>query len=90
MLKQQGKSRQSNIFESVAANLKNLAGGVDMCFELMAAPFPSQGNNSALHWKHSRVPTRLRLFKKKLYWSSMQASRISLQHTFTKIVRFPF
>ena len=55
MVKHQGKLRQSNIFEPVAKKnpLKNLMGGVHMCFELMAAPFPSQGNNSTLLWNYN-------------------------------------
>lgn len=43
MFKHQGESSQSNIFGSVATNLKNLMGGADMCFELMAAPFSLTG-----------------------------------------------
>lgn len=36
-----------------------------MCFELMTAPFLSQGNNSTLLWKYSRILTRTRLLKKR-------------------------
>ena len=81
MLKQQGKCRQLNI---EAVDLKNLTGGVDMCFELMTGPLPF------FPWATAALcsgtagdsqPKRPFPKEKSIYWSSMQASRISLQHT---------
>lgn len=77
MSKKKKKSRQSNIIESVAADLKYLMGGADMCFVLKnkTAPFPPQGTKSTELWKDSRLQARMRF--NSIYWSSMQASRIS-------------
>lgn len=91
MVKQQGKTRQWNIFESVAANLKNLMGGVDMCVELMAAPFPSQGNNSVGFRSTVQQDTdKNETVKKALLKFHASQSHFITTHRFTKIVHFPF
>ena len=93
MLKQQGKSTQLNI-EAVAADLKNLTGGVDICFELMTGPLP------LFHWATAALCSGRAVethnqkdrFQKKKHLLKFDASQSHFitTHRFTKVACVPF
>lgn len=91
MLKKQGKSRQSNIFELVALDLKNLMGGVDMCFELMTTPLPFL-HRATIALCFGTAGNSQDRDRSKMYLMKFDASQSHFitTHRFTKTACFPF